>query len=89
MRNLSGATIHCPRCMTIDVRASNIQTALDVILHSFLKVTALRCRSCAKRFHRKVTAVKRASQTQIAFEKHSDAGAQAGPGGSAARRAAY
>lgn len=47
------AVIRCPSCGGADVRKSHSKSLLDTIPQMF-GFTALRCRSCRRRFYRRV-----------------------------------
>jgi DNA-binding response OmpR family regulator len=45
--------VHCPRCLASDVRLSRQRKAWDPVMRMLL-ATPLHCRTCAKRFYRRV-----------------------------------
>lgn len=49
-----GDHVRCPNCYSLDVRYSR-RGLWDVILDRLFHLEVFRCRSCRKRFHRRVS----------------------------------
>jgi hypothetical protein len=62
MQNDLGQLICCPGCMASDVRPSHRRKMWDWAMELML-AAPLRCRSCGRRFYRRVTSIERRSRS--------------------------